>query len=463
VFHNITDHITGMEMWPKGMISIATALGLIFVIVILTIVDSQFVNVFYDTGLATPGNFHFLLFLLLVVASLSINAIILGFVRRTNIQKTSSRQLLHWVTFIGTVGVQYATVVILLVIIGEMVIFHTYDKLSSLLVVYFSHFWSSLILGILSMTFVQWFRYAKSFSLLIYGVVFGVIVFVNILTLPLLTEQFMIQPQSIYPRSYTDLITAVNIPSRGVAFIYGLGEYVLPLIIVLTWILTVSLLRTYVRKIGKKKFWLIVSVPLFYQLFSFMARDSNLVTDSALVEIFYSQQFQFLFAISYQIAGSFFAIAFLGIARKIKLKTMKNYLIISSIGMIGLFSSVQPGMPFYAAYPPFGLVTLLFLGLSSYLLLIGILGCAAIVSRDSQLRREIYKGLEVDSDMLKKMGLAEVQREMEKRIQPLANKIKLSDDMNKNIEPSEEEVKTMLEEVLNELYSKTSHITQGEQ
>ena len=104
-----------------------------------------------------------------------------------------------------------------------------------------------------------------------------------------------------------------------------------------------------------------------------MARDSNLVTDPALVEIFYSQQFQFLFAISYQIAGLFFAIAFLGVARKIKLKTMmKNYLIISSIGVIGLFSSVQPGMPFYVAYPPFGLVTLLFLGLSSYLLLIGL-------------------------------------------------------------------------------------------
>ncbi|MGC2426085.1 MAG: hypothetical protein WA421_03545 [Nitrososphaeraceae archaeon] len=64
--------------------------------------------------------------------------------------------------------------------------------------------------------------------------------------------------------------------------------------------------------------------------------------------------------------GYFFAIAFLTIARKMRRKVMKNYLIISSIGIILLFSSMQPGMPFYAAYPPFGLVTLLFLGLSSY-------------------------------------------------------------------------------------------------
>jgi hypothetical protein len=450
-------------MGHRGTISIVSALGLILVIVILTIVDSQFINVFYDTSLGTPGNLHFLLFVSLVVTASLINIISLGFAKTTEIRETTSRPLLHKVTYFGTTAVQYATVIILVIIISEMLIFHSYDKLSSLLVVYFSHFWSSFILGILSLMFIQWVRFAKSFSLLIYGVVFGVIVFITLITLPLLTEQFINQPQVIYPRSYTDLITAVIVPSRGIAFIYGLGDYVLPLMIILSWILTVSLLKTYTRKIGKKKFWLIVSIPLVYQLFSFVARDSNLVTDPALVEVFYSQQFQFLFAISYQIAGSFFAIAFLGVARKIKQKAMKNYLIISSIGVISLFSSVQPGMPFYAAYPPFGLVTLLFLGLASYLLLIGIHGCAAQVSRDSILRREIYRGLEVESDMLRKVGLAEVQREMEKKVQTLASKIKLSDDKNRSIEPNEEEVRTMIEEVLNELYSKTSHVRPGEQ
>ena len=125
--------------------------------------------------------------------------------------------------------------------------------------------------------------------------------------------------------------------------------------------------------------------------------------------------------------------AFWLIGRKMKRKTMKNYLIICSIGIILLFSSIQSGT-FYAAYPPFGLVTLLFLGLSSYLLLVGMLGSAAYVSRE-ELRREIYKGLEVDSDVLKKMGLAEVQREMERRILPLVNKTNLSDEMRERMDP----------------------------
>lgn len=451
------------------MISIVNALStgkraiiLISLIVVFTIVDSQFVNVFYGTDLGIPSDLHLLLFVSFVIVATIINTITLVFVKRNDIRPTTSRPFLLRVAYFGTVVVQYAITIILTVIISEIFIFHTYDKLFTLLVVYLSHFWSSFILGILSFTFIQWFRIAKSFSLVISGTVFIIIVFIILITLPLLTEQFANQPQSIYPRSYTNLITAVIIPSRDIAFIYGLGNYVLPLFIILSWIVTISLLKIYVARIGKKRFWLMVSIPLLYQVLSFIVRDSDLLNAPALDEIVYSQQLQFFFAISYQIAGLFSAIAFLSITRKMKQKNMKNYLIISSIGIISLFSSAQPGMPFYAAYPPFGLVTLLFLGLSSYMLLIGMLGCAANVSRDSELRQEIYKGIEFDSDMLKKMGLAEMQREMERRVMPLVNKIKLSDEIRTSMDPDEQDVRTMINDVLNELHSKGSYIKPDE-
>ena len=38
------------------------ALALISLIVVVTIVDSQFINIFYGTNLGTPGNLHLLLF-----------------------------------------------------------------------------------------------------------------------------------------------------------------------------------------------------------------------------------------------------------------------------------------------------------------------------------------------------------------------------------------------------------------
>jgi hypothetical protein len=262
----------------------------------------------------------------------------------------------------------------------------------------------------------------------------------------------------IYPRVYTSVILTVHPPSSNIAFIFALGNYVLPLLVILSWIVTVSLLKPYAGRIGKKTFWLIVSIPLLYQLFSLTVSDPNLITDPGLIKTIYSKEFQLFLGISHQIAGLLLAIGFWLIGSKMRRKTMKNYLIISSIGMILLFSSIEPGNPFFAVYPPFGLVTLLFLGLSSYLLLVGMLGCAAYVSRDVELRREIYKGLEVDSDVLRKMGIAEVQREMERKVLPLVNKMNLSDEMRESMDPSDEDVKIMIDEVLNEIHSKGSHI-----
>ncbi len=433
------------------------ALVLVSVVVFLTLVDSQFIKVFYGTDFGTPGALHMLLFVSFVIIASIINIILLLFAKVNDFQARSSKTLLFRIAYTGTSIVQYSISLILVIMISQMLVFHGYSKVFSILVVYLSHLWSAIILGVLSFRFIQWFRFTRSFSLLIYGVVFVAILFLILITIPLLTEQFRLQPQVIYSRVYTSLIMDVLVPSSDIAFIYALGNYVLPLLVILSWIVTVSLLKPYAGRIGKKTFWLIVSIPLVYQFFSLIVNDQDLITDPDLIKIVYSKEFQLFLGISHQIAGLLLAMGFWLIGRKMKRKTMKNYLIICSIGIILLFSSIQSGT-FYAAYPPFGLVTLLFLGLSSYLLLVGMLGSAAYVSRDVELRREIYKGLEVDSDVLKKMGLAEVQREMQRRILPLVNKTNLSDEMRESMDPSEEDVKTMIDEVLNEIHKKKPHI-----
>lgn len=442
---------------PHSIDSSKQALVVISIIVVITVVDSQFINMFYGTDLGIPGNFHLLLFVSFVIVASIINAILLPFAKRNDIQATTSRPLLFRVAYIGTVAGQCVIMLILFTATSEMLTFHEYSKTFSVLVVYFSHIWSAIILGGLSFTFILWFRFAKSFSILIYAVVFSVIIFLILITIPLLAEQFANQSKLIIPRDYATIIMAWITPSRDIAFIYGLGNYVLPVMIISSWILAVSLLKSYANRVGKIRFWLIVSIPLLYQLFTFIVKDTSLLTDPVLFEIIYSRQFQLLLGISYQVAGLFFAIGFLAIARKTSRKVMKTYLVISSIGIALLFSSMQPGLPFYAAYPPFGLVTISFLGLSSYMLLVGMLGIAAIVSRDSGLRQEIYRGLEGKFDVMRKMGMAEMQREMERRILPLADKIKLSDEMRERIrDPSEEEVKIMISEVLSEIRSMRS-------
>ena len=48
---------------------------------------------------------------------------------------------------------------------------------------------------------------------------------------------------------------------------------------------------------------------------------------------------------------------------------------------------------------------------------------------DTELRKEIFKDREGISFMLNRIGFAEMQREIEKRVLPLADRIRLSEDM----------------------------------
>ena len=59
--------------------------------------------------------------------------------------------------------------------------------------------------------------------------------------------------------------------------------------------------------------------------------------------------------------------------------------------------------------------------------------------------------------------MAETQRQIEKKVLSLADKIKLSDEMRSRMDtdPDKEDVKLMIEEVLNEI-QKGSHIKRGE-
>jgi hypothetical protein len=193
-----------------------------------------------------------------------------------------------------------------------------------------------------------------------------------------------------------------------------------------SWLLTVSLLKGYTNRIGKNKFWLVVSIPLAYQIFVVIVSNPNLVTDPNMVENLYSPQVQFLAVINGQISGLFFALTLWNFARKSGQENMKNFFIISSIGIISLFCSIQPGSPFYEAYPPFGLVTVSFLGLSSSMLVVGMGVSPEYVARDNAVRHEVYNSIEVDSHVLK-MGTTEMQRELERRVMSATKKMKSSE------------------------------------
>jgi hypothetical protein len=69
---------------------------------------------------------------------------------------------------------------------------------------------------------------------------------------------------------------------------------------------------------------------------------------------------------------------------------MQKYLLISAIGMAILYGSIEIDTLLFATYPPFGVVTVSFMPMDSYLLFTGILLSARLVARDKELRMEFY-------------------------------------------------------------------------
>jgi hypothetical protein len=94
------------------------------------------------------------------------------------------------------------------------------------------------------------------------------------------------------------------------------------------------------------------------------------------------------------VGGAILGIAFLIVARSIHDTNVKNYMKFSALGIMLLAISNEDARVYLLPYPPFGLVTISFMGISSYLLLVGIYYSAVSTSINSQIRSIIERSVD---------------------------------------------------------------------
>ena len=157
------------------------------------------------------------------------------------------------------------------------------------------------------------------------------------------------------------------------------------------------------------------------------------------------------------VGGILFGVVFWFIARSFThSRIVKDYMIMSAFGFVLLFVSNQAVVLISAPYPPFGLPTISVMGLSSYLILIGIYSSAISISEDQNLRKSIRKATIQQSDLLSDIGTAEMQMELEKRVMRIVKED--SDTMTKETgvthSMSEVEMQEYLNQVLAEIGTK---------
>jgi hypothetical protein len=191
------------------------------------------------------------------------------------------------------------------------------------------------------------------------------------------------------------------------------------------------MLKQYVFRIGKYKFWILVSLPLFFYLIRYEGIIFTYINYIGFLKLLQLPQLGIIYKSlesaliiaftnsSVQTSGLFFSFSFLPILLKLKNIPLKGYMKLTLIGMILLFVSRDFDAIFLNSLPPGGVITISFMSIGSYLLFIGIISFLKIATRDKQLYKDLTFHVENDSELLKNIIISEKEIETSKKIKPL--------------------------------------------
>ena len=347
---------------------------------------------------------------------------------------------------------QVLLMIIFIYITGEMVFLDSYHTVLLSAVAWISCMTAIIVLGMLIFRFVQWFRI--SHDRLIFSYTFAlVLIIINCsIILAYINSSLESRPKIIpSTRPAVNNANVVQIPFNNA---YVASSF---LSFIAIWAASIFSLIGYSKKIGRIKFWFAVSLPLLYFLSqSEFIFGPFVLSHRFLDPVTFFRIYTITFASTKLIGGIMFAIPYFLVSRKLNDPNVRNYLKLTSIGLILLFLSMQvSGLPLLP-YPPFGVISISFLGLSSYLVLIGVYGSAISVSEDSMLRKTIRKLVMKETKLLDSIATAQMEQEIQEKV--LETTKRLSDTIRNEtgIESSlqEEDIERYCKEVLAEIKRK---------
>ncbi len=432
-----------MKIGSKGIFVL-----LCFIIIVL-IVDTSIVKISAITGGLSSTGSSIAIFAVLSVIFAVGQYFILGFVKSDN-GKNGSNERLRLSTIGKVVSIiQYALIAIFASLILQMLFTSSYNVLFLEFVIWISYILAIALLGFLSQRFLSWFRSNHNPVVLAYSLAIIMISINAIFTVLYVTNELTSKPANIQAE-----ITPVA-PYSSVYDIFNSGYVVTSVMsFILTWVATVLLLHNYSRKLGRAKYWILVSIPLVYFLSQFQPLFLNVFEPSRLSEpILFGLFYTLFFSATIPVGAILFGIAFWSVARNMSRNIVKQYMMISAYGMMLLFSSNQASGLVLIPYPPFGLVTVSFFGLASYLLLIGIYSSAISVAEDSNLRRSIRRVAMKESRLLDSIGMAQMEEEIQKKVITFTkrNQNRMAEETGIQSSLTEEDMKEYLEQVIREV------------
>ena len=421
-------------------------------------IDSTIIKFSTYGDVVFPTSSNVIIFTLLFLVFASMGILLLNSVKKKILNQIRKMALSMSRFQVMIFAVQILMIGIILTIILQMVFLNKYDLRLLQSSTILTHVIALVFLIITVVLLGRWLKSRKNYVTVLYLVSFSLISVSVILSLIYLEYQYSFSnslDRKPYPlHSY---ITRQEIrpfsESLGTTFdvTYLLSFFAI-------WIATAILLSEYRYKLGRIKYFTLMSIPMVYYLFTFHGYFGNIFSQLVLhYPVTFGVTYTLFFSATKQIGALLFSLAFLTVSSIVTNERVRKSTLVSAIGIAILFGSVEITTLQYRLYPPFGLVTEAFMPLGAYLLLAGLITSATSVARDAKLRKEFYKSAMSQISLLKTIGVTEMEKELLKDYKPvLARLDELETIQYQPLEQSE--VKQLIHDVLNELQSRENII-----
>jgi hypothetical protein len=379
---------------------------------------------------------------------------ILGMVKAKNRESETKRFSINMIEKAVT-AVQYFLSAVVLAIIVQIIYSFQYNTGLLAANATVSYGLAGCLTGVLAYWLFSWFKISRTLVVLLYGLA-ATMIAINAFDSLIFFDYVLINKPSITTPE-TETVAVGNFPADNPMNIVATVQAIsLNAYYLLAWGGTIILLYHNIGRIGKARFWILVSTPIlffmgfyvtFYQTLN--PPDPTGTLASAIIPLL-------IIIFSAIAALILFGLAFYSIARSINEQTrVRDYMIITGYGIILFFVAAGATIT-GAGYPPFGILNVSLVGPFSFLILIGLYRSAISIAEDAKLRQSIR-----GSELLRSIGSAEMQREIENKFMTAirGNADELS--RKSGIEPSltNEEIHSIAEHAAEEIQERRKKST----
>jgi hypothetical protein len=448
--------MTSVEGIPKHVNKWLSSDRVVFVIIAATII-----GLIFETGIIRISGFvgvhdirhEVTIFVGLGILCLFSQLAILNYVRN----KVGKRFLSHSQMRIGIISkvvviIQLGIIALLIIVFLEVLLNFSYHTVFIKAVILGSFLTSAALMALLSWRFIVWIKSSKNRLMLVYltaslfisvSAIAGVVYFL---------DQLSYRPDITYPKIYGGYLTHIEIGNSSLVYFYTISSAIA---FVLLWVGTVFLLQSYRKKLGRWKYWILMFIPLLYFLSQFQPTVLNFllsyVSDDPML---FNLVYIIMVDASRPIGGILFGMAFILVAQKLQNREVRDYMVISGIGLLLLLISYEAQALITAPFPPLGLLSGSYFGLASFLIFIGLYASAVSISEDSRLRSSIRKSVESEVSFLGRIGEAEMERRIMDKVLNTSKKFSnmMPEQTGVPSSLSDEEIKEYIEEVFVEIH-----------